>query len=149
MNISKINMNLGNKTNSNQEAQKTFSSNPFGVSFKGNVIQADVFQKAAPSVVNKISSKGKLFASAIVGNINNFNNALQSRMNAIVSFGKKIKSNVFDTFSKVANTEISVDFDAFANTIKGRFFPNSQYKVKNLAKMDVSSLKNMWQELSV
>ena len=145
MEITKINFNVGqSQSKKSEQAAGSFSSNPFGVSFKGNVIQADVFEKAAPKLTNKLTEKGKLFASAIVGNVNNFNNSLKSRMNAIVSFGQKIKTNVVEAFDKAANTEISLDFEAFANTIKNRFFPDSQYKVKNLVKMPVSDLKNLW-----
>ncbi|MDD3238031.1 MAG: hypothetical protein PHV37_08055 [Candidatus Gastranaerophilales bacterium] len=143
MNISKINLNLGQKIAPKADETKNFSTNPFGVSFKGNVIQADVFEGATPNIAKKISNKGKLFASAIVGGINNFNNAFQSRMNAIVSFGKKIKTNVFSTFDKIVNTEISVDFNAFKTTLKNRIFPDSQFKVKNLVKRPVEELGTM------
>lgn len=143
MEITKINFNIGKQSASKAEASNTFSSNPFGVSFKGNVIQADVFEKASPNIVKQISSKSKIFTSAIVGNINNWNSSLKSRMNSITSFGQKIKSNIFDAIEKAKNTEISLDFDAFADTVKNKFFPNSQYKVKNLVKMPVSDLREM------
>lgn len=146
MEITKINFKIGNASSKQvEQSTNSFASNPFGVSFKGNVIQADVFEKAAPKITNTIAEKGKLFASAIVGNVNNFNNSLKSRMNAIVSFGQKIKTNMVEMFDKAANTEISLDFEAFANTIRSKFFPDNQYKVKNLIKMPVSDLKNMLQ----
>ncbi len=146
MEITKINFKVGNSSSKKSEqSASSFSSNPFGVSFKGNVFQADVFEKATPKITNKIAEKGKLFASAIVGNVNNFNSSLKSRMNAIVSFGQKIKTNVIEVFDKAANTEISLDFEAFSNTIKNKFFPDSQYKVKNLLKLQVDDLKDMLQ----
>ena len=49
------------------------ASNPFGVSFKGNVIHADVFESTKiennESIATKAANKGKLFVSALVGNI--------------------------------------------------------------------------------
>lgn len=143
MEITKINLNIGKQASPKSESTNNFSSNPFGVSFKGNVIQADVFEKAAPDIAKKISAKSKIFTSALVGNINNFNSSLKSRMNAITSFGQKIKTNIFDMIEKAKNTEVSIDFDAFADTVKRKFFPSSQYKVKNLLKMPVSDLRNM------
>lgn len=144
MEVTKVDLKVGKQSVQKTEAASTFSSNPFGVSFKGSVIQADVFQKAAPNVADKISAKSKIFASAIVGNINNFNSSLKSRMNAVVSFGQKIKTNVFDAIEKAKNTEISLDFGAFKSTIMNKMFPDSQYKVKNLVKTPVSDLREMW-----
>lgn len=150
MQISKINFISGNKQSvQKNEASQNLSTNPFGVSFKGSVINADVFENKNPDLMNKISSKGKLFASAIVGNINSFNEALQSRLNSAVSFGKKIKSNIFESLEKMTNVEVSVDFQEFSETIKNKFFPNRQYKIKNLVKLPVSDLETMLkQEIS-
>lgn len=143
MEVTKINLNIGKQSASKAEATNNFSSNPFGVSFKGKFIDADVFAKETPDIAKKISAKSKIFTSAIVGNINNFNSSLKSRMNSIASFGQKIKTNVFDMIEKAKNTEITLDFEAFAGTVKNKFFPNSQYKVKNLLKMPVSDLREM------
>ncbi len=128
------------KTMANQLA-----TNPFGVSFKGNVIQADVFESASKSnIAQNISEKGKLFASAVVSGINNFNESFKSRMNSVVSFGKKITTDVFDTIERIGNTEITFDM----NAIKNRLFPDRQYSVKNLANRPTAELKDMWLSLS-
>lgn len=146
MGISKVGMNTGSQVSMKPEATSNFTSNPFGVSFKGNVIQADVFEKAAPNMAKRISEKGKVFASAVVGCINNFNTSLSSRMNSIGSWGQKIKNSVSSMCDRMSNVEISVDVKAFTNTLKNKLFPDSQYKVKNLVKMPVENLKSMWQE---
>ena len=125
-------------------AQKEkLSTNPFGVSFKGNVIQADVFQSTKKST-GGIAEKSKLFASAVVSGINNFNESFKSRMNAIVSFGKKVTTNVFDTIEKIGNTEITFDMDG----IKNKLFPDREYSVKNLTNKPVDELKTMWTNLT-
>ena len=132
------------RTTANQNAQANkLSTNPFGVSFKGNVIQADVFESAKKSSTN-IAEKGKLFASAVVSGINNFNEAFKSRMNSIVSFGKKITTSVFDTIEKIGNTEISLDMSG----IKNKLFPDKQYSVKNLANKSVDELRTLWEGLT-
>ena len=121
------------------------STNPFGVSFKGNVIQADVFESAKKAAgSNVIAEKSKLFASAVVSGINSFNESLKSRMNAIVSFGKKVTTDVFEKLEKIGNTEITFDMEAMAN----RLFPDRQYSVKNLSGKSVDELKTMWQGIT-
>lgn len=150
MEVTKINSSIGKQSIKKTEATNNFSSNPFGVSFKGAIINSDVFQEPASNSVKKISFKSKIFTSAIVGNINNFNTSLQSRINSIASFGQKIKSNIFDVVNNIKNTEISIDFKAFADTVTNKLFPDNQYKVKNLLKMPVNELRGMWlSELAV
>ena len=131
--------------NKNSTTTNKFTSNPFGVSFKGNVIQADVFETAKKAASNtSLAEKGKLFASAVVGGINSFNEAFKSRLNSIISYGKKITTNVFEKIEKIGNTEISFDLSNIAN----RIFPDRQYSVKNLSTKSVDELKTMWQGLS-
>lgn len=128
-----------------QAQTNNLATNPFGVSFKGNVIQADVFESARKNLnANAIAEKGKLFASAVVSGINNFNDSFKARMNSIVSFGKKVTTNVFDTIERIGNTEITFDMTG----IKNRLFPDRQYSVKNLAEKSVDELKGLWQELT-
>ena len=127
-----------NKTNTNKLA-----TNPFGVSFKGNVIQADVFESGKKNT-NGIAEKGKLFASAVVSGINNFNEAFKSRVNSIVSFGKRVTTNIFDAMERIGNTELSFDMTG----IKNKLFPDREYSVKNLTNKSVDELKTLWQGLT-
>ena len=128
-----------------QVRTNNLSTNPFGVSFKGNVIQADVFETSnKTSATEMIAQKSKLFASAVVSGINNFNEAFKSRMNSIVSFGKKITTNVFDTIERIGNTEISLDMSG----LKDRLFADRQYNVKNLTNRPVNELKDLWTGLA-
>ncbi len=149
MQIGKISLHT-NKTaertaEKNTERTNNLTTNPFGVSFKGNVIQADVFESAKKSISNNsIAEKTKLYASAVVSGINNFNEAFKSRMNSVVSFGRKITKNIFDSIEKLGNTEISFDMNAIKNTL----FPNRQYSVKQLSNRSVDELKQMWQDLT-
>ena len=133
------------KASASNAMANQLASNPFGVSFKGNVIQADVFESASKSnIAQSITEKSKLFASAVVSGINNFNESFKSRMNSMVSFGKKITTNVFDTIERIGNTEVSFDM----NAIKNRLFPDRQYSVKNLANKPTEELRDMWTSLS-
>lgn len=121
------------KTQENQAAQ----TNPFGITFKGTVIQMDVFEKAdkatkkensSLSMKERMENTGKLLASAWVGTINKFSSL---KTNAI-AFGNKIKNNTIAAAKKIqeiGNTK--VEFDVF------------KYNVSRLQNQPVSELKNM------
>ncbi len=144
MQISKIGLTTKKAVQKNN-TEKRLTTNPFGVSFKGNVIQADVFETGnKTSITKNISEKSKLFASAVVSGINSFNESFKSRMNAIVSFGKKVASDTLETLERIGNTEVKINMDG----IKDKIFPDRKYEVKNLSKMPVEELKNMWQDLT-
>ncbi|MBO5948467.1 hypothetical protein J6Q66_06495 [bacterium] len=130
--------------NSVQAEQPSRATNPFGVSFKGSVIHADVFEKVSEvaqkeTLRSKVANRGKLMVSALVGNINNFNDAMKSRMNSIVSFGKQIKQRTADAIHRIANTE--VDFKAMGESIKNVFV--NPYSVNNLSKRPVGELEQL------
>ena len=65
-------------------------------------------------------------------------------MNAIVSFGKKVASDTLETLERIGNTEVKINMEG----IKDKIFPDRKYEVKNLSKMPVEELKNMWQDLT-
>ena len=137
-----------NKTSTQKRnISNQLASNPFGVSFKGNVIQADVFaseKKVAEQTTNKIAEKGKVFASAVVSGINNFNTAFKSRINSVISFGKKTTTDMLNTIERIGNTEVTINMEG----IKNRLFPDRQYSVKNLSNRPVNELKDLWQSLT-
>ena len=127
-----------NKTDkANKAEQAANSTNPFGITFKGTVIQMDVFEKtekaektasATPSLKERMQNTGKLLASAWVGTINKFSSL---KTNAI-AFGNKIKDNTIAAAKKIyeiGNTPI--EFDVF------------KYNVSRLQTQPVSDLKSM------
>ena len=126
-----------NKTNKTEKANEKAQTNPFGITFKGTVIQMDVFEKAekidasaknSTSLKERMQNTGKLLASAWVGTINKFSSL---KTNAI-AFGNKIKTNTIAAAKKIqeiGNTK--VDFDIF------------KYNVSRLQKQPVSELKSM------
>lgn len=127
------------KTNTQPHA-----SNPFGISFKGNVIQADVFETASSKEqsTNLIKEKGKMFMSAVVGNINSFNEAIKSRLNSAVSFGKRVRDNVSNWWEQAKNTEVSFDFNELSKFVNEKFQWN-EYSVHNLTKRPANELGDM------
>lgn len=148
MQISKIDLSLirrstPQRANGSETINKNIT-NPFGVSFKGNVIQADVFETKKDNPF-ELGEKSKLFASALVSGINNFNASFKARVNSIISFGKKITSDAVESIKKFGNTEITLDLDAFKETISNKLFPDRQYCVTNLVERPVSELGEMLQ----
>ena len=155
--ISKISQNIfrTKSPENNAEQNQGTHSNPFGINFKGNVLTADIFQssktKEAGESSNpfagsfaKASEKSKLFASAIVGNINSFNDSFKSRMNAVVSFGRQMKDNIVQSWDKAKNTEITFDFNGLAESVAAKF--NNPYSVNNLTKQPVMDLEEMFKQ---
>lgn len=144
--IAKVTPNIF-KTQSSETKQSNHS-NPFGINFKGNVLAADVFESSkakekepANNPFAGTTEKSKLFASAIVGSINSFNNSFKSRMNAILSFGRQMKENIANSWEKAKNTEISFDFNALTESIATKF--NNPYSVGNLTKRPTTDLEAM------
>jgi len=123
--------------NSNQQVQETkVQTNPFGITFKGTVIQMDVFDKAEKTestqktnaFKEKMQNTGKLLASAWVGTINKFSSL---KTNAI-AFGNKLKDTTVAYAKKayeIANAPI--EFNVF------------KYNVSSLQNRPVDELRTM------
>lgn len=95
-----------------QENTGIGATNPFGLTFKGNIVQMDVFESqskkaensnASNSVKDSFNKAGKLAASAWVSTKNAFNSMKQS----IISFGSRLKENTINAWDKLNKTEIS------------------------------------------
>ena len=95
------------------KAENTNSTNPFGISFKGNVLQMDVFDSstkkssgATNPIQDGLEKVNKFVASARVATMNK----IESIKQGAISFGSKIKENVVNTYNKLATTEVNFDF---------------------------------------
>ena len=111
-------------------------TNPFGITFKGTVIQMDVFDKTdkvestqkTNTLKEKLQNTGKLLASAWVGTINKFS----SLKTNVIAFGNKIKDTTVAYAKKayeIANAPI--EFNVF------------KYNVSNLQGKPVGELRTM------
>lgn len=119
-------------------------TNPFGVSFRGNIVAADVFEEQNSSLNTK-PNKGKIFVSTLVGSMNS---ALSTRLNSIVSFGRRAKEKTSSFWQKANDTEINFDMTKISNYLRLNVAPSftGAYNVTNLRKRPVSELENMLQE---
>ena len=127
-----------NKTNKAEKAEQKAQTNPFGITFRGTVIQMDVFEKAektpkaennnSVSLKEKMQNTGKLLASAWVGTINKFSSL---KTNAI-AFGNKLKSDTVAFGKKLYEIgNMQVELNPF------------KYTVGNLQNQPVANLRDM------
>ena len=120
------------KFKANRENVKTnqVHTNPFGITFKGTVLQMDVFESAkssAPNIVKqKMQEAGKLAASAWTTTINKFSSIKKN----IIDFAQNIKTNTKEFIHMLNTTNVEFNF--------------SKYNVKNLAKRPISELGEMF-----
>lgn len=128
------------KTNSNSIKKNENQTNPFGVSFKGNMITADVFEKKE---VNESPNRGKIFVSTLVGSINAVNSAVSKRLNSVVSFGRRLRDQTNELWDKANNIEIHVDMADFLAASLPTF--TGAYTVNNLRKRPVTDLRAMFE----
>ncbi len=114
--------------NINQDIAHT---NPFGITFKGTVLQMDVFDSPKKESIQnnalkeKMAQAGKLLSSAWTSTLDKAAGARES----LVSFGSKVKTGVKDMVDKLTKTEVNFDF--------------MKYNVSNLTKRPVSELGDM------
>lgn len=142
--MEKISLNITKNIFRTKNVEKTqrASTNPFGVSFKGNVLTSDVFKTQNPSIAARVSNRSKLFTSAIVGSINNVNSSISQRLNSIVSFGNRIKQNTLETLDRARNFDLNAHLLNTGRILKSKLpsFTND-YSVRNLSRLGVSDLE--------
>lgn len=121
---------------SEHEVSRSNHTNPFGVSFKGNMITADVFdcskkEKVSFTGLNNVAERTKMLTSALVGSINSFKT---TRLDSIIRLGQRIRENVLNAWKKAQSIEISFDVvKNITNSIKERVpAADKEYLVDNL-----------------
>lgn len=124
-------------------------TNPFGVNFKGNIITADVFTKAMPEgskLIERVSNRSKMLTSAIVGSISSMNSSISSRLNSIVSFGRRMRDNVSNAWNLANNIEIHVNVPNMVNSLKERISSANAYSVSRLSRSSVEDLAGIFED---
>ena len=141
LSISSVSRNIFRAAPKNIENNQT---NPFGVSFKGNVLTADVFEKnknaSKINFTGIASIKSKMLSSAIVGSINDFSSAIASRLDSVVSFGRRIKENASILRARAIDGWNKAD--AWWEEIRTK-------EVMDLVKSGISKLRNNYDNLAV
>lgn len=140
------------KTASCKAENNNNQTNPFGVSFKGSFVPADVFVPSSGKIGEAVTKKSKMVTSAIVGSINSLSQSLTSRLNSIVNYGRRMRENAANFWNNAKNTEIHLDFLNTQN-IKNILNTNINEWMTNkmipLNKRSVADLENMLNEAIV
>ncbi len=125
-----------------QNENASFASNPFGISFKGKALSMDAFVSSTAenklSFRESIQQRGKLFASAVVTNMTNFQNSMRQRFEPIISFGRKTRESISNIWQKMNSYELSMPALPFMNSDKA--------EVNRLMKLPVSELEGKLNE---
>lgn len=140
MEIKSISAKLFRKSVNNSE-NRSNHTNPFGVSFKGNIINADVFEEKKSGLTEN-QNRGKMLVSTLVGSINAINSSISNRLNSVMNFGRRIK----ETTQNLWNQANSIDMTTFMGNISDRIALGGAYSVNNLQKRPVSELEGMLKE---
>ena len=140
-----------NRIEGHQQVESN-QTNPFGVSFKGNVLTADVFDSPSKANVsfsglntNLISkAKGKIASSAMVASITKMSDAIGSRLNTVLNFGRKITGTISNTWQKARDININSETmtkakNVVMNKLSEPVFTNDKIS----SKLDVGELRNM------
>lgn len=154
MEIKSISKNLF-RTSPNKIENSGSHTNPFGVNFKGNMISADVFETATKSnmasdLMERVSNRSKMVVSAIVGSINSVNQNISSRLNSVVSFGRRIKENAANLCKYLNETKLTINIGLSEKTSNDLFrmdlWSQGAYSINKLKKRPVSELESMLEE---
>lgn len=124
------------RTSSNKTENNSNQTNPFGVSFKGNIINADVFEE---NNSNEKQNKGKMIVSTLVGSINSASEAMSRRLNSVISFGMRVKETTTQLWDR-ANINMTEFLTSRVPSFTGT------YSVNNLRKRDISELRSLFEE---
>lgn len=129
----------------NKVSENPFASNPFGISFKGKILKADIFEATAkPSIKETISQRGKMAASAIVGSLTDLKSAATQRLEQtfkpVVDFGRQVKAHANEIIDRVNKFDLTQFKVPNLNKEKA---PNLNIEVEKLKQKPVTELEDM------
>lgn len=133
------------KTNANKvekSENRSNHTNPFGVSFKGNIINADVFEEKNSGLTER-QNRGKMLVSTLVGSINSINSSIGRRLNSVVNFGRRIGETTVNLWNQARGIDMGTFFAGLPDKMSAL---GGTYSVNNLQKRPVSELEAMLQE---
>lgn len=150
-------------TASNNKIENANLTNPFGVAFKGNIINADVFEKSEQpkasfgvNLAQKIANRKNKLTHCVNVGINSMNSWFSARVNSVARFGKRIQDNVHQAWDFLNTKKISLNFekDGFAlKFINGNknnpisvFLGDLKYRQETLNNTEVNDLGKMLEE---
>lgn len=124
------------RTSSNNKENQANQTNPFGVSFKGSMINADVFQENKENNSDEKQNKGKMIVCTLVGSINSVSAAMSRRLNSVVSFGMRMKETTTQLWDRATNINMTEFLTSRVPAFTG-------HSVRRLQERPVDDLKAM------
>lgn len=147
------------RAETNKIANNASHTNPFGVNFQGQMIKADVFETEAKSNVvanavgnlaGRVSNRGKMLVSAIVGSMGDVTAGISTRLDKVVDFGNRMKNGAANLWKQMNETKIEIKIGSPESLLKMRMIGGDYitYSPKNLGRSDVrEKLKGMLKEV--
>lgn len=132
------------KTNQNENCSR--QTNPFGVNFKGKMINADFAVNADVFArTGEVAKKRNLLnVAALVGSINSFGSAVSRRLdsvvNSVANAGRRIKDTTSNAWKKA--NEIVITPSNIGEMIS-RIADASSYSPRRLSQQPVDRLKEL------
>lgn len=113
LSINNVSKNFFKTTQAKRQNVENNQTNPFGVSFKGNVLTADVFDTKKNSrisftganLISKVSEKSKMLRAAALS----VNNVICARLDTIVNHGRKLGEKVSNLWKQAQSIEININ----------------------------------------
>lgn len=147
-----ISKSIFNRNNNAIKSTQGSQTNPFGVSFKGNILTADVFKLEQPKkldLITKMTKKSKLVTSTFVSSINKFGSEIGERLDSVMQFGRNIRDNAKQIIQRTGE-----DFANLRETLKTEMiwdgnrirFVQNKFRAKNLEGQTVTYLGDLWKQ---
>lgn len=154
MEIKSISQKIFKPGAASKKFENSNQTNPFGISFKGKIINADVFETSETQKKNPFecisgladaAGRGKLWASAAVSAAGQ---AMGKRLNTVVSFGRRMKEKVAGSWNYLNNTNLAISFDLVKRNENGLFnlTLSPAHSVSSLRKKPIGELREMFKD---
>ena len=129
---------------SQNKANVANHTNPFA-SFRGNIITADVFEKAKKVSIFNLNQdvfQREIFpVEKVTSSFHRVSDKISAQWNSVVNFGRNIGQHSRSAFDFLKNSKIVFDFSNPKNFVS-LDLSNNTYSVKNLMKRNVSELND-------
>ncbi len=124
-----------------------FSSNPFGISFKGKVQTSDLFvNSASEGTRNTIVQKGKMAVSAAVASLVEIKNTLAQKFEPVITFAKQTAEHITNLANKINDFKVeNISLTAFK---KETAAPTLSRGAQKLITKPVSELEILWKSVA-
>lgn len=114
--------------------------NPFGISFKGKVLECDVFE-SSKAVKPAFEGFGKVFASALVGCMHTVKNINRELFGPAIEFVRNINQKVSTIWTKLNETDVRSILPVFNKNVQKELI--SESRVDELTQLPVETLADM------